>query len=242
MGRVSLKKVFSGIYCYKDKENNDKIIYIGKDSHIDKNKRFKDHMQPSNYNAQKINQVLQNNPNRYEYVILKKWKTKKYNPKLSNAMEIIYIHKYNPLFNFTKGGEGTLGFKHSEETIKKFRESRKGFKHTDEAKRKIGLASKERVVSLETKEKIRQATLKFMANPKNREHISQCMSGKNNHMWKDYPRIIKDGHKHGKQNYALKYNGKRVFSSVYYDKVEKQFLKLKEEIKKENGGILEYNG
>ena len=39
-----------GIYYYVDKETGN-IVYIGKDSHIDKNKRCKDHLNPSRYYA-----------------------------------------------------------------------------------------------------------------------------------------------------------------------------------------------
>lgn len=39
----------NGIYCYLDKET-DKIVYIGKDSHIDKDMRHKHHMQKSKKN------------------------------------------------------------------------------------------------------------------------------------------------------------------------------------------------
>lgn len=60
-----------GIYCYIDKDN-DKIVYVGKDSHIDKDQRHRQHFTPSAYNAQPINRVLQNNPNKYNYRIL--WK------------------------------------------------------------------------------------------------------------------------------------------------------------------------
>ena len=58
-----------GIYCYIDK-NNDEIIYIGKDSYIDTNKRHKSHIRKNDYNKQVINKILQNNPKRYQYKII----------------------------------------------------------------------------------------------------------------------------------------------------------------------------
>lgn len=33
----------SGIYCYKDTLNDNRIVYIGKDTNIGKNKRHRDH-------------------------------------------------------------------------------------------------------------------------------------------------------------------------------------------------------
>lgn len=116
----------SGIYCYIDLTNN-KIVYIGKDSNIDKNIRHKHHLSPSHYKTQKINQILQNNPNRYCYKILEKGQISK---KILNALEMVFIKKYNPIFNFTAGGDGGLpGFKHSQETKIKMSRAQSGLKH-----------------------------------------------------------------------------------------------------------------
>ncbi|MBO5180170.1 MAG: hypothetical protein J6B87_07500 [Clostridia bacterium] len=128
-----------GIYAYIDKKNN-KIVYIGKDSYIDKRKRDKDHKQPCVYNKQQINRVIQNTPERYQYKVLEEGNIPE---KILNALEIVFIQKYNPKFNFTKGGEGILGFKHSNETKKKISESLKGKpnlsrigkSHTEETKK-----------------------------------------------------------------------------------------------------------
>ena len=59
-----------GIYCYIDLKDGS-IVYIGKDSHIEKNLRHKQHHFHSLYNAQPLNSILQNNPGRYSYQILK---------------------------------------------------------------------------------------------------------------------------------------------------------------------------
>ena len=39
-------------------------------------------------------------------------------------------------------------------------------------------------------------------------------TGKKNHKWKNFPRIIKDGFKNGKQSYAIQYNGKAQKTSI----------------------------
>lgn len=105
-----------GIYCYIDKKDN-QIVYVGKDSNIDKNKRRRQHLAPSRYNEQPINRILQNNPDRYIYQIL--WEIDDCTDNHLNQMEIFYIKKYDPQFNFTEGGDGSSGFKHSEEARKK---------------------------------------------------------------------------------------------------------------------------
>lgn len=95
-----------GIYCFKDLKNNDEIVYIGKDSNIGKNKRYYAHIAPSKYDAQPINRIVQNNPNRYKYEILKKLKRDDYHPNLLSALEMIYIRRHRPKFNYTPGGDG----------------------------------------------------------------------------------------------------------------------------------------
>lgn len=104
-----------GIYCYIDKKT-DKIVYIGKDSYISYNRRHIEHLSPCQYNRQHINKVLQNNPNRYYYQVLLQGNI---DEKLLNSFEMVFIRKYNPIFNFTEGGEGVCGWKHTIETKKK---------------------------------------------------------------------------------------------------------------------------
>ena len=113
-----------GIYCYVDNETG-LIDYIGKDSYIDKNGRHNDHKSPSKYNEQKFNQVLQNNPTRWEYQRL--YECDIVDDETLNQLEITFIERYNPRFNFTKGGEGMTGYKHSDETKQKLRENHADF-------------------------------------------------------------------------------------------------------------------
>ena len=116
-----------GIYAYIDKEN-DKIVYVGKDSNIDKKVRHTAHHNPSRYDDQQINRVLQNNPGRYEYkelIVLDHTPT---NDEF-NELEINLIEEYNPKFNFTKGGDGLFGYTHSEESKRKMSEAQKGEKN-----------------------------------------------------------------------------------------------------------------
>ena len=126
-----------GIYAYIDKKNN-KIIYVGKDSHIDDRRRDKNHKQPWAYNKQQINRVIQNTPERYQYKVLEEGNI---SGKILNALERSFIQKYNPKFNYTEGGEGILGFKHSNKTKKKISESLNGKYFSEEHKEKISKAT-----------------------------------------------------------------------------------------------------
>jgi len=112
-----------GIYGYRDSKTEE-IVYIGKDSYIDTNQRYRDHSNPSKYSAQPFNQVLQNNPDRYQYEEF--CASNHCDNELLNILEKGYIEEYNPKFNFTEGGDGTTGYKHTLDTRKKMSESRKG--------------------------------------------------------------------------------------------------------------------
>lgn len=108
-----------GIYCYEDTWRDNEIVYVGKDSNIKRKSRHTAHTSPSRYGEQQINRVLQNNPNRYKYKVLKSWVRNNFHKNLANALEIIYIRRYAPIFNFTVGGQGLSGFKMSQETKNK---------------------------------------------------------------------------------------------------------------------------
>ena len=184
-----------GIYQYED-VNTGEVIYIGKDSNIGENKRYKDHLYKSNYNSQPFNRIIQNNPNRYEYSVICEY------PDLTddelNYLEIQEIMKHKflydelPKFNFTIGGDGKTGYKHTEETKRKLSELNKGKPnpHTKEWNKKIG----------------------------------EAQIGEKNHRWKDYARIHKNGFKsNGKQVYAIRFNGKKLKQSISIDKLVKWF-------------------
>ena len=111
-----------GIYKYTDLMTGE-VVYVGKDSHIDKNSRHKDHLRPSKYEDQPFNKILQNNADRYEYSII--WATEDCTTLKLNKMEILFGKIYNPKFNFDKFGNGGCNG-HTEETKKKLSEANKG--------------------------------------------------------------------------------------------------------------------
>lgn len=61
--------------------------------------------------------------------------------ELLNDKEKLWISKLNPHYNSTIGGEGTSGFKFSNEQKLKMSLNRKGKKHTDETIEKLRLAN-----------------------------------------------------------------------------------------------------
>ena len=138
-----------GIYCYTDTKTNE-IVYIGKDSMISKKNRHYAHISKK-AKSQQIDKVIQNNPNRYRYDVLCEGRC---DNDLLNTLEMGYIAKYTPKFNYTKGGEGNFGFKHSEKTKQKISESLQG--HTVSEETRVKLSRKNRLYTHtpEAKQKI----------------------------------------------------------------------------------------
>ena len=62
-----------------------------------------------------------------------------------NEKEIFYIHKLQPEYNLTLGGDGVSGFKQSKEHIQKRTAPYKGKPLSEETKRKLSLTMKGRI-------------------------------------------------------------------------------------------------
>ena len=102
-----------------------------------------------------------------------------------NFFERFYIKKYNSNnsnigYNLTYGGDGMLGYRHTEETRKKISESEKGEKsvwfgrhHTEETRKKIGEALKGKKRKPFTEE--------------TRKRMSESGKGKHNHFGEKNP-------------------------------------------------------
>lgn len=215
-----------GIYCYIDKTNNE-IVYVGKDSNIHKNKRRNAHKQPKRYNDQQINRIIQNNPFRYQYKIL--WETNDCSNNHLNQMEIYYISKYNPIFNFTNGGDGASGFKHTEE-FKAYRSALYKGKNNPNYKNfarviKAGIVDdKQRYLLMNQLIKVGMSfdkdLLETLAYQLNQKEISTdeakniiqthyIKRGAQHPQYKDYARIVKGGDK-----YSIMYESRRLCSSA----------------------------
>ena len=226
-----------GIYAYFDKKDNS-VVYVGKDSYIDEGKRRIDHKSPSKYDAQPFNRIVQNNPNRYTYQVLV-WNAK--DQETLTSLEIQYIRQLKPKFNFTDGGDGSCGFKHSDETRKKLREYRKGKKHSYETRRKMSKTRKGKKRSPFSAEHCRNISEANKGkvpwnkgkkrSEETRKKISETLKGRN---LLRYARVVKKGtNSMGKQKYGLMYNGKIIANSIFKEKLEK----MAEEINKKEGVI-----
>lgn len=233
-----------GIYCYIDKKN-DNIIYIGKDSYINKSSRHKAHLSKKKYNEQQINRVLQNNPERYDYHILKEGD---FSQDELNQFEIDLIKEYNPLFNFTDGGDGALGYHHTEEAKEKVRKAMigkqhfRGKTHSEKAKKRMSLSKlgeKNPMKKKENRDKVSKTLKKKYENgeiihPQRGKHLSDKTKKKlsktqsKNHNTTGYYRVMKHKSKSCSQEFIWEYRwtnefGKRQkLCSVDLKKLEKK--------------------
>lgn len=207
-----------GIYCYVDKKDNS-VVYVGKDSNIDKNKRHREHFSPSRYDKQPVNRILQNNLSRYLYKVL--WEVDDCSDNHLNQMEIFYIKKHDPKFNFTDGGDGISGYKHTEESKRKISEALKGENNPNYGK----------TLSKETRKKISE-TLKGENHPmygkthseETKKKISEAQNTTG------FYRVYKQKDNHYKQGFIWRYqyfldSKRKSIKSVDLKKLEKKVKK-----------------
>lgn len=221
----------SGIYCYINKDTN-QVVYVGKDTNINENKRYKSHLHKSQRNQQPFNQVLQNNPQKYEYKVLKKGI---FSDALLNALEIIYIKRYGTYenrkghgksygFNFTIGGDGVTGFKHSKETRKQISKSLSGITRSKETRQKISQTRKKKYFGKNHNKYGTKQSIKTKEQISITESQSKTTSG--------FYRISKNKDNSCKNGFRWQYgytinNKRKNLKSV-------NLLKLKEKILKKN--------
>jgi len=120
-------------------------------------------------------------------------------------MEVITIKWYNSYkngYNSTIGGEGSIGYKHTDETKKKMSQSGKGKKLSEEHKKKLSLSGKGRKLSDKTKRKISQSNKGRKHSEKHKKRISQSHKGKK--LSEEHKKKLSLSHKNKKLSYGEK--------------------------------------
>lgn len=153
------------IYRYKSPRGK---YYIGQT--IDEVSRRRNFLNSSNkYGGTKIDRARKKyGPENFEYCVL--MKVEGDNPEevknYLNILEIYFIKQYDSInngYNLTEGGDGTVGYKHSEEWKQSFSQYLQGNKfnlgkkRSDESKKKTSVSLKGKKRSDESKQKNREA-------------------------------------------------------------------------------------
>ena len=127
-------------------------------------------------------------------------------------------------YNVSKGGEGTIGVKPTEESKQKNRIAHLGKKASLETRKKISESNKGKhniKRTEEQKKKISEATKKAMQNPEIRKRLSETHSGKNHrnygkHLSEEIKRKIskteKGKHKKGKKVMCIETN--KIYDNI----------------------------
>ncbi len=179
------------MYIYKITNIKNQKVYIGKTEQKLAKNRFSAHKSLLRRNKH-YNTYLQNSWNKYGESSFKFEVLEQFNPEMNfdiNKLEKYWIKFYDSMnpskgYNLTEGGEGSSGFKHTEDSLKKISLTSKGRKMSDENKEKarqrgygnsyasgvkhseeglknIASACKNRIWTEESKDKIRQSKEKF---------------------------------------------------------------------------------
>jgi len=117
----------SGIYCIENLDNNKK--YIGFATNLESRKT--DHISALR-SKRHDNPYLQNVWNKHGEKSFKFWVIEEYpkNEEILKLMEIYFIAYYNSYrgdgggYNLTRGGDGSFGYKHTEESLEKISKNR----------------------------------------------------------------------------------------------------------------------
>ena len=227
----------TGLYGYYDTKTK-YVVYIGKDSHIYKDNRHKDHTNPGKYDEQVINKVIQNNPDRYTYFrfIEGDYDEEILNELEEDAIRIFKTYKYDypdrNVFNFRRGGEG-FGTKQDNPNWKKeeYTVIKSGI---DEGKQQYAIKGRydKRIKRSINKEKLEELTNKLNNKEITEEEVKNFRlhdtKAQNNPNWrnKNY-KTVKSGMQRKKQQYAIKGRyGKVIKHSLNKKKLEELTNKL----------------
>lgn len=229
----------NGIYYYYDTEKNF-VVYVGKDSYIDKNRRHKAHISG---NGQQIDSIFQNNPDRYEYRV---YCEGNFSNEELNDLEIQTIKLFDTFhrkdtFNYTEGGDGFgSGENHpmygrtgennpmygiTGEDHPKWKDYARVIKkgiHPNGKQRYALVYNGEILIQSINKEELEKLADRINKLKNKDEEIIEQIIEEYKARKENYARVIKNGtHPSGKQNYALMQNGKIIKRSIYKEKLEK---------------------
>ena len=133
------------------------------------------------------------------------------------------LDSLNNGYNLTLGGDGQIGFKHSEKTKALYRQQRKSY--SQETLNKMSIVAKNKVLSDETKEKIRlgnigkgmtEANKQLVSEQKSKPIIQYDLEGNFIREWKSATQAAKElGFKNGSISKVCKRNKGTVYGYIW---------------------------
>jgi group I intron endonuclease len=114
-----------------------------------------------------------------------------------DAKEIYWIDKLDSRnksigYNITAGGEGTVGYQHTEEAKKKMSIAKKGKQLTDTHKKAIGLRLKGHTLSEESKAKLREANLGQKRTEETKQKLREAHKKNPRNFTEEYRRKLRE--------------------------------------------------
>jgi len=171
----------TGIYCIENIINKKK--YVGKAEDIED--RWKEHRYLLN-KKKHINKHLENSWYKYGmenfiFYIIEICESEKLSER--ERFYIFYFDAKNNGYNLTDGGQGILGYRHTEKSKLKMSINSKGKTKSEEHRKKISEVNKGKHLSEETKQKMSASTKGRVGKPlseETKQKISKALTGKNN--------------------------------------------------------------
>lgn len=167
------------LYVLFRKSNPDEIRYVGISKHEDVTKRFDAHLYKTKLG---VNRPVNDWIKKYypDVEVKKVGSAESWEDICVQEIKLISQLKTDGhrLLNQTSGGEGTLGFKDSEETRQKKSRAQRGRKVTEETRRKISLANTGKRRTQEAKKKMSEKKLGKTLSKEHVEKIAASLTGK----------------------------------------------------------------
>lgn len=160
------------IYCYTNTTNG--MQYIGQTNNLKRRDNAHRNDKRNNY----FDNHLQKHPEDFKLEILRCFHD--ISQEALDEWEIYFIAKLNTKkpngYNLTDGGNGSRGYKHTEETKQKMSEAKKDIKFTEEHKQKISKAMKGKKITEETRKKMSLNNARYMLGKHHTEESKKKIS------------------------------------------------------------------
>jgi group I intron endonuclease len=169
------RHAITGVYCVRHNQSGKE--YIGQSSNI--YKRLLEHIGKHRANTYLHRALATYGPEAFSYAILLEGNNSKSDIREEEKRLIAARGSLAPMgYNLTEGGEGTIGYRHTELTKERLRQQRLGKALSLEHKRNISKASLGKVITEECRKKISKANTGRLTSSATREKLRVANTGR----------------------------------------------------------------